>query len=58
MPSPTSQDVAKGQKLERSIERQMGRLESVGLSLSFKAYSSQSGKVERTAKIRSLCFVT
>ena len=47
MPSPTSQDVAKGQKLERSIERQMGRLESVGLSLSFKAYSSQSGKVER-----------
>jgi DNA repair exonuclease SbcCD ATPase subunit len=50
MPSPTEKDVAKAQKLERTLERLAGKLESVGLSLSFKAYSPQSGMVERDSE--------
>ena len=46
MPSPTKKNVAEAQQLERTIERLTGKLESVA-SLTFKAYSPQTGFVQR-----------
>ena len=47
MPSPSQKDVKNAQQWERNIERLTGRLEAVGLSLSFKAYAQQAGTIAR-----------
>lgn len=47
MPSPTKKNVVEAQQLERTIERLTGKLESVGLSLTFQAYSPQTGSIQR-----------
>jgi DNA repair exonuclease SbcCD ATPase subunit len=47
LPSPTKKNVAEAQQLERTIERLSGKLESAGLSLTFKAYSPQTGLFQR-----------
>ena len=47
MPAPHSEDVENARMWERNIERLTGRLEAVGLSLSFKAYSRQTGAIAK-----------